>query len=309
MQRFGVRFGVKPRGFCAHDCDKHYKWILYRHEYGTEVSDEVLNAFSVDLEDWFCVANMEKVFPRDSWESIPLRVESSSRLLLEILESAGVKATFFVLGWIAERCPELIERIYEAGHEIAVHGYAHARIAALDPTDFEADLDRALDAVSRIVPRSAIRGYRAPSFSIMEKTSWALDVLASRGLRYDSSIFPAAGHPDYGWAEVSPEIHRLSNGLLEFPMTPGVGGGYFRLLPYFLTRRLIRRANNDGRPAVFYVHPWELDVEQPRVKLPATKRFRHYVNLRRTSARLRRLLSDFKFTTLSEVLDRYERKK
>ena len=265
----------------------------------------VQNVFSVDLEDWFCVANMESLFPREAWDAVPLRLDRPVELLLGLLDCVGVQATFFVLGWIAERLPGLIQRIRAAGHEIALHGYAHRRLTVMTRAEFEADLDRAIAAVSGVVPREALRGYRAPSFTIMKRTSWALDVLVSRGLRYDASIFPSSGHPDYGWPGFRADPHRLLNGLVELPMTPGTGGGYFRLFPYAWTRRLIRRLNARGRPPVFYIHPWELDPDQPRMKLPPLKRFRHYVNLKRTAPRLRRLLSDFRFGTAGGVLDEY----
>lgn len=262
----------------------------------------ILNVLSVDLEDWFCVSNMEAFFPYGMWDNAPLRLERSADTLLDILDSACVKGTFFVLGWIADRLPNLVNRIYRAGHEIALHGYAHRRITAITAEEFERDLDQALESISRIVPREFLLGYRAPSFTITERTAWALDILASRGLRYDSSVFPAAGHPDYGWAGHSANIHRLPNGLIELPITPWTGGGYFRLFPYSLTGHLLSGRNAQGHPAVFYIHPWELDTEQPRLKLPFFKRFRHYINLKRVAPRLKRLLSDFSFGTASEVL-------
>jgi polysaccharide deacetylase family protein (PEP-CTERM system associated) len=269
----------------------------------------MLNAFTVDLEDWFCVANMESVFTFSDWSAQELRVEDSTSDMLALLNRHNVKATFFVLGWIAERCPGVVRKIYDAGHEIGLHGYNHARLTTFADKDDKnnqkrlcEDLQRSFDIVSKIVPRDAVAGYRAPSFSITEKTSWALETIASFGLRYDSSIFPASGHPDYGWAEVPPYIHRLPSGLSEVPMTPGFGGGFFRLLLYSLSRRIPRRKNRRGQPAIFYVHPWEIDPEQPRVALPWRKRFRHRVNLKQTLPRLDRLLSEFRFGTVGEVL-------
>ncbi|MDR1943886.1 MAG: DUF3473 domain-containing protein [Synergistaceae bacterium] len=266
----------------------------------------MLNAFTVDLEDWFCVANMEEFFPPSSWDDVArdgLRIERSASALLALLGERGVRATFFVLGWIAERCPELVRKIYDAGHEIGVHGYAHRRVTRIDRGQFIADLARAVEVISGIVPREAIAGYRAPSFSVVERTSWALDAVASFGFRYDSSIYPASGHPDYGWAGAPQRIHRLPCGLVEVPMTPWFGGGYFRLLPYAVSRNIARRANRRGRPAIFYVHPWEIDPGQPRIKLPLPKRFRSYVNLDKTEGRLGRLLSDFRFGAIGDALD------
>jgi polysaccharide deacetylase family protein (PEP-CTERM system associated) len=275
----------------------------------------ILNAFTVDLEDWFCVGNMEGVFPPSSWRELELRLENPVALLLELLKKHGARATFFVLGWIAERCPEVVRKISDAGHEIGLHGYEHRRVTSMDRDTFEADLSKALDALLAAgVPRDKICGYRAPSFSIVEKTAWALDVIASIGLKYDSSIMPVAGHPDYGWprgrAPWTHYWHDKKNapwtpycqGIIEVPMTPGLGGGYFRLFPYMITKYIVKRANRRGRAAVFYVHPWELDPEQPRISLPLTKRFRHYVNLDKTAPRLERLLSDFRFGAIEEVL-------
>lgn len=271
----------------------------------TKGAGRILNAFSVDLEDWFCVANMEKIFPPSGWDGLPaenIRIRGSASIILDLLEERGVRATFFVLGWIAERCPDVVRKIYGAGHEIGIHGFSHRRITTIDRGIFEEDISRTLDAVSRIVPREAIAGYRAPSFSVMERTAWALDVIASFGLRFDSSIYPASGHPDYGWGGAPSCIHRLANGLVEIPMTPWFGGGYFRLLPYGLSRAVARRSNRLGRPAVFYMHPWEVDPGQPRIKLPALKSFRHYVGLGEARNKLKRLLMDFRFGPVGEVL-------
>ena len=264
---------------------------------------EIMNAFTVDFEDWFCVGNMENVFPPSCWRQQELRIERPVAYLLELLKKHWVRATFFVLGRMAERCPELVREIYDAGHEIGLHGYDHSRVTSMTGETFEADLQRAFDAVAAAgVPREAIAGYRAPSFSIAEKTAWALEALASSGLKYDSSIVPFSGHPDYGWKGVPKKIHRLPQGIIEIPLTLGFGGGYFRLFPYFLTKRIARKANRGGRPAIFYIHPWELDPGQPRIKLSPTRRFRHYVNLSKTAPRLEKLMSDFRFGTITEVL-------
>jgi polysaccharide deacetylase family protein (PEP-CTERM system associated) len=266
------------------------------------VNSEILNVFTVDVEDWFCVRNMEAVFPPSTWDDRELRLEGPVAFLLALLKKHGVRATFFVLGWIADRCPGLVRGIYDAGHEIGLHGYEHRRLTAMTRETFETDLRRAFDAVTRIVPRNAIAGYRAPSFSVVEKTAWALESLASFGLRYDSSIVPFSGHPDYGWKNCPVGIHRRSEGILEIPVTPWLGGGYFRLLPGFLSGWILKWANWRGRPAVFYIHPWELDPEQPRIRLPLVRYFRHYVGLSGTKMNLERLLSSFRFGSAEEVL-------
>ena len=265
-----------------------------------------LNAFTVDVEDWFCVANMESVFPPSSWDEQELRIERPVAHLLDLLKKHGVRATFFILGWVAERCPELVRKICDGGHEIGLHGYEHRRVTSMNRKTFEADLSRAFDSVLAAgVPRGAIAGYRAPSFSIVEKTEWALEVIASFGLKYDSSVVPFSGHPDYGWKNAPKVIHRLPQGIVEVPMTPGFGGGYFRLLPYAVTKWIAKQANRRGRPAIFYIHPWELDPGQPRpakASLSPVKRFRHYVNLNKTVPRLEKLLLEFRFGTIGEVL-------
>ena len=263
---------------------------------------DMLNAFTVDLEDWFCVGNMERIFPPHAWREQELRIERPAVRILELLKKHGVRATFFVLGWIAERCPEIVRKIRDAGHEIGLHGHMHQRVTSMTSGEFESDLRAAFDAVSSVVPREAIAGYRAPSFSVVEKTSWALDIIASLGLKYDSSIVPFSGHPDYGWKETPKAIHRLPQGIAEVPMTPCFGGGYFRLFPYTVTKYIGRQANRRGMPAIFYCHPWELDPDQPKIPLPPAKRFRHYVNLNRTEPRIDRLLSDFRFGSIGEVL-------
>ena len=263
---------------------------------------EILNAFTVDLEDWFCVGNMENVFPPSIWHEQELRIERPVEHLLELLKRHGVRATFFILGWIAERCPDTVRKIFDAGHEIGLHGYEHKRITLMDRNMFENDLRRAFDAVSKIIPREAVVGYRAPSFSVVKSTAWVLESIASFGLKYDSSIVPFSGHPDYGWNEVPNTIHHLPQGLIEVPITPCFGGGYFRLFPSALSGYIAKYANRCGRPAIFYIHPWELDPEQPRIELPRIKYFRHYVNLNKTKSRLEWLLSKFRFGPIGEVL-------
>lgn len=259
------------------------------------------NLLSIDLEDWFCVSNFDAMFDRSVWSSCELRVVASTRRLLELFERRGVKATFFVLGWIAEQAPELIREVAAAGHEIACHGYHHARLHQLDAVRFADDLARALTILRELSPRP-IAGYRAPSFSLTARTPWAPAVLREQGIRWDSSVFPFGGHPEYGIADAPLDPYWITDDLLELPMSvvevagkrlPCTGGGYFRLYPYSMSAALIRRCNAGGRPAIFYAHPWEFDPEQPRMPLSPIKAFRHYNNLDKTLARLDRLLGEF----------------
>ncbi|MCK4334407.1 DUF3473 domain-containing protein [candidate division WOR-3 bacterium] len=268
------------------------------------------NALSIDLEDWFCVYNLRGVVEKQDWNKQELRIGRSTRLILKLLSEHHTKATFFVLGWIAEQVPELIGEIEGHGHEIATHGYSHTLLTEMTPQSFEEDLKRALE-VTRVCTHQEILGFRAPSFSITDKTSWAFEILERNGIRYDSSVFPIAFHPDYGMPTAPLSIHKVGELLIEFPLScveilgrriPCSGGGYFRMYPYLLTRSLLKRCNREGRPAIFYFHPWEIDADQPRVELPRLKRWRHYYKLDKTLNRLDRLLSDFEFTSVKEVL-------
>jgi polysaccharide deacetylase family protein (PEP-CTERM system associated) len=265
------------------------------------------NALSIDLEDWFCAHNLG--IRIQDWQSCELRVSPNTMRILDLLDQHQTRATFFVLGWIAERVPELVQEIERRGHEIATHGYSHTLLTETTPAEFEADLCRALEVTRRLV-KQPILGFRAPSFTIINKTLWALDVLARNGIKYDSSVFPVRFHPDYGIPDAALSIHRIG-AMTEVPMSvarvlgrniPCCGGGYFRVFPYTVTRWLMRQCHREGRPVVFYVHPWEVDPGQPRVRLSFSKSFRHYMNLNRTLARLDRLLNDFEFAPLQEVL-------
>ncbi|MBN2037519.1 MAG: DUF3473 domain-containing protein [Chitinispirillaceae bacterium] len=269
------------------------------------------NAFSIDLEDWFCVHNFAEQIPFSEWKDKEFRLRKTAERLLSILEHHSVKATFFVLGWIAEKEPGLIQEIAAAGHEIASHGYGHLLAKTLTPATFEKDLSLSLEAIKACVS-SPVIGFRAPSFSIDHTTLWVFDVLTKYGIRYDSSLFPISFHPDYGVRNGVLSIYNVTESLIEFPMScfkaagmtvPCCGGGYFRLLPYAVTRYGIKKCNRENRPAVFYLHPWEIDPDQPRVpRIPAIKRLRHYANLHKTEDRLHRLLSDFEFATIASVL-------
>ncbi|HET7157759.1 MAG TPA: XrtA system polysaccharide deacetylase [Burkholderiales bacterium] len=271
----------------------------------------IVNAFTVDVEDYFQVSAMAPYIARDQWEGRECRVERNMDRILLMLAEHDTKATFFMLGWLAERYPQLVRRIAEGGHEVASHGYGHQRANELSVEALFADVERAkhlLEDISGV----EVQGYRAPSFSIGADNLWAYDCLSRAGHRYSSSIYPIA-HDHYGMPDAPRFMHRVRPDLLELPVTtmrmlernwPAAGGGYFRLLPYGVSRSLLRRVNRvDGEPAIFYFHPWEIDPEQPRVLgIDAKTRFRHYLNLTRTEARLRRLLSDFRWGRVDQVV-------
>jgi polysaccharide deacetylase family protein (PEP-CTERM system associated) len=269
-----------------------------------------INAFTVDLEEWFCThSNQGNI---EEWGRYQPRGVESTRRFLALLARGNVEATFFVLGWVAERWPDLVAEVAAAGHEIATHGYAHTMLARMTPDDLERDLERALKVTERITLRKIV-GYRAPFFSVTRATLWSLDVLRAMGLGYDSSIFPFAGHPNYGIADAPLDPYRHANGVIEIPLSCAVvagrrvpcgGGGYFRLLPYALTRRMIDRCNRDGRGVIFYIHPWELDPDQPRIGVGRLERFRHYHNLESTERKLEQLLLDYTFTSIRQLLGR-----
>ncbi|AUM00700.1 polysaccharide deacetylase [Rhodocyclaceae bacterium] len=266
--------------------------------------EPITNALTIDVEDYFQVSALAPHFPRSQWETVPCRVEANVERILELLARYDTVATFFTLGWIAERYPGLVRRIAAGGHEIASHGYGHERASAQTPETFLADI-RLAKAVLEDITGQDVAGYRAPSFSIGRDNPWAHDCIAQAGYRYSSSVYPVR-HDHYGMPDAPRFAWRLDNGLVEIPVTttrwlgrnwPAGGGGYFRLLPYAVSRWQIARVNRaEGQPAIFYFHPWEMDPEQPRVTEASAKtRFRHYLNLRHTEARLQRLLSDFRW--------------
>ncbi len=273
----------------------------------------VLNAMTVDVEDYFQVSAFDTVVRREDWSSMPSRVVANTRRLLELFDRHAVKGTFFVLGWVAERFPALVRDIGGAGHELASHGYGHRLVYEQSPEEFRADVRRA-KAVIEDAGGQQVRGYRAPSFSITDRSLWALDVLLDEGYAYDASIFPIR-HDRYGIPDAPRhrhEIRRAGGILLEAPGStvrlagmnlPVAGGGYFRLLPYRWTRWGIARLNQvERQPAIFYLHPWEIDPGQPRLNAAALSRYRHYRNLDKTHTRLERLLQDFRFTSMSSLL-------
>lgn len=275
----------------------------------------IVNAFTVDVEDYFQVAALAPAIERASWSQRESRVERNTGVLLDLLAARGIHGTFFVLGWIAERHPGLIRRIAAAGHEIACHGFSHQLIYDQTPDEFREETARSKGMLEEL-SGAAVIGYRAASFSITRRSLWALDVLIDQGFKYDSSIFPIR-HDRYGIPGADPRPAALAapsgRMLVEFPMSaasylgikvPVSGGGYFRLLPYFLTRSGLRQINGaGGRPFAFYLHPWEVDPGQPRVRVGWLSRLRHYTNLRRCESRLRRLLEEFHFAPMREVLE------
>jgi polysaccharide deacetylase family protein (PEP-CTERM system associated) len=273
--------------------------------------DGVVNALTIDVEDYFQVSAFVPYVARSSWEELPSRVEQNVDAILALLAERGVHATFFTLGWVAERYPQMIRRIVAGGHELASHGYLHDRASALTPDAFFADVSLA-KAVLEDIAGTETQGYRAPSFSIGEDNLWAYDCLARAGYRYSSSIYPIR-HDHYGSPDRSRFVHVANTHLLEVPIAtarlfgtnwPAGGGGYFRLMPYALSRWLIQRVNScDAEAAIFYFHPWEIDPEQPRIiGVDAKTRFRHYVNLERTAKRLRLLLRDFRWDRMDRVV-------
>ena len=272
----------------------------------------ISNAMTVDVEDYFQVSAFADRIDRDDWQALPCRVERNTERVLQLFADKGVSASFFILGWVAERYPALVRRISEQGHEVASHGYAHFRIHEQSAAVFRDDVRRA-KALLEDTAGTPVVGYRAASFSLNAKTLWAVDILAEEGHRYSSSVYPIR-HDLYGMPE-APRFafrHKGDSGLLEIPIStlramgrnwPCGGGGYFRLLPYGLTRRAMRSVNGkEGRPCVFYFHPWEVDPRQPRVERVSLKtKVRHYTNLNRMESRLGAVLEDFAWDRLDRI--------
>lgn len=280
-------------------------------EANPKVQADITNAMTVDVEDYYQVAAFEGAVTRNAWDEMPSRVEASTDRVLALFARHGVKATFFTLGWVAERYPGLVRRIVDQGHEIASHGYDHTRVNQLEPKSFREDVTRT-KAILEDTAGCAVTGYRAPTFSIGRDTLWALPILGEVGYRYSSSIYPVR-HDLYGMPEAPRHAHVVNGaGLLEVPVStvrilsnnfPLGGGGYFRLYPYALTRWAINRINQrDGMPYVFYTHPWEFDPDQPRQEgLSWKSRFRHYLNLDKVEARTGQLLQDFRWDRMDRI--------
>ena len=272
------------------------------------------NAMTVDVEDYFHVSVFEGVVRREHWPTMESRVQANTERLLELFDEYAVKGTFFVLGWVAERYPALVRTIVSSGHELASHGYAHRLIYDQSPEEFREDVRRA-KALLEDAGGVEVWGYRAPSFSITKQSLWALDVLLEEKYRYDASIFPIR-HDRYGIPNAPRWLHQVERAggrIYEVPGStirvgganlPVAGGGYFRILPYAWTKWGIARLNKlERQSAVFYVHPWEIDPDQPRLQVNALGRFRHYRNLHKTEARLRALMRDFHFAPLARVFE------
>ena len=279
--------------------------------------DKMDNLLTIDVEDYFQVENFKKVVKFSDWERHESRVAQNTEKMLEILTGTDAKATFFVLGWVGERYPRLVEKIHQAGHEVACHGYAHQLIYTQSKEEFRADLKKSKIILEDII-KEPVLGYRAPTYSITKESIWALDILMEEGFKYDSSVFPArrakGGLPE---AECYP--HRVYNHqdyIWEFPISivrilkhnfPFSGGGYFRLLPYGLVKSSIQSVNREGYPAIIYIHPWELDPKQPKVKADYISRFKHYVNIDKTEQKLTRVLDDFSFRPIRYFLNKEDK--
>jgi len=269
---------------------------------------------TVDVEDYYQVSAFNEVIAYNEWEEYESRVEKNTNNILDIFDDNNTKSTFFVLGWVAERYPHIVREIYKRGHEVACHGYSHQLIYNQSRSEFKEETLRAKQILEEITG-SAVIGYRAASYSITKNSLWALEILAESGFKYDSSIFPIV-HDRYGipTAPREPHIIKMKNELsiIEFPLStykilgmrlPVSGGGYFRLYPYQFTRHALKTINRQNNLFVFYLHPWEIDPQQPKIRASRLSRFRHYKNLEKCESRLRQLLKDFKFTTMKSLLD------
>lgn len=272
------------------------------------------NAITIDVEDYFQVAALAKWAPTKKWDDFPLRVENNTLRILDLFDQHNIKATFFVLGWIADRCPALVKAIVARGHELGSHGYSHQLIYRQTPEVFREETLRSKKLLEDI-GGEAVLGYRAASYSITQQSLWALDIIAEAGFRYDSSIFPVK-HDRYGIPGAIEIPHRLrtpaNHQIVEFPITalklpgyklPVAGGGYFRLFPYWFSRWALKKVNrSQQQPFIFYLHPWEIDPEQPALPATGLSKFRHYNNLEICEQRLKNLLHDFSFCTVKEIL-------
>ena len=274
----------------------------------------IVNGLSVDVEDWFQVGAFENTISREHWDGLELRVGDNVARILDLFDGAGVKATFFTLGWVAERNKAAMRAIVDRGHELASHGYDHTRVFTFSPAEFAEDLAKAR-AILEDAGGQSITGYRAPSFSIDARNRWAHDILAEQGYVYSSSVAPVV-HDHYGWREAPRFAFCPVEGseLVEIPVTTALlkgkrlaagGGGFFRVLPYVFSRWAIGQVNRERRPAVFYFHPWEIDPDQPRVAgAPLRSRIRHYTNLSKMEGKLSRLLGDFAWGRMDEIAQR-----
>lgn len=268
--------------------------------------NSITNFLTIDVEDYFQVSAFENDIDSRDWDTMEHRVESNTETILTLLRDHSVKATFFIVGWIADRYPSLVKTIHNEGHVIGCHSYWHRKVYRLSPEEFRADTLKAKTILENIIEEPVL-GYRAPSYSITAKSLWALDILMELGFKYDSSIFPIY-HDAYGIPDTPRFSYRHTNGLLEYPIStvrlwghnvPVSGGGYFRLFPYWITKLALTAINRkEGKPFVFYLHPWEIDPGQPRIKAGMKSSFRHYQNLHSTKLKLKHLLNTFSFSPI-----------
>lgn len=271
---------------------------------------EIINAMTVDVEDYFHVSAFENTIVKSNWDNMPLRVERNTHRLLELFEKHNVKSTFFVLGWVAKRCPELIKAIVEQGHELASHGFSHQRATEMTRAEFTIDVEQS-KKILEDVSGTQVLGYRAPSFSVNDSNTWIYEVLVEVGFKYSSSTYPIK-HDLYGVPEWPRFAYQREEGILEIPVptirknevNTGIGGGgYFRLYPYWLSKRRIDKFyQQEKQPYSFYFHPWEIDPQQPRVKdAPLKSKIRHYINLSAMEGKLEKLLQDYQWSTMKDV--------
>jgi polysaccharide deacetylase family protein (PEP-CTERM system associated) len=279
--------------------------------------NNVVNAISVDVEDYYQVEAFSNLISRDKWDTYPSRVAGNNEKILRLFDEHGIKGTFFVLGCVAERDPGIVNEIHAQGHEVACHGFSHRMILKQSRSIFKQETQKAKDLLEDIIGEK-VKGYRAATYSITKNNLWALEILMDSGFEYDSSIFPIR-HDRYGISDFRREPCLIRNGdrsIKEFPIStsrllggnlPVSGGGYFRLYPYMLTRWGLSSVNAEGLPFVFYLHPWEVDPAQPKIEgLGVATRFRHYINLDKTENKLKKLLDDFKLDRMDKVLDLQE---
>lgn len=274
---------------------------------------QIQNALTVDVEDYFQVSAFAENIDQKDWGNHPLRVANNTHKLLDMFDEYQLKATFFILGWVAERQKDLVLEIAKRGHEVACHGYSHQLVYNQSADVFKDETVRSKSILEDII-QQPVRGYRAASYSITEKSKWALDILAESGFIYDSSIFPVR-HDRYGMLDTPEHPYRLEtpagHSIIEFPLStakilnyrlPVAGGGYFRLYPYWLSKMGLQQINRQHKPFIFYLHPWEIDPDQPKISASWFSRFRHYNNLDKCEPRLRNLMMDFQFATAWDVL-------
>lgn len=265
----------------------------------------ITNLFSVDLEDWFTPLHLTRDLSDDILRSNEIRIEKSTLKLLELLDTKQVKATFFILGWIAKELPDLIKEISSRGHEIASHSYSHKILTLMSKEEFKKEIQLSLEAIDKAIGKP-VKGFRAPCFSVTNKNLWVFDVLKENGFIYDSSIFPFGDYPKEARNQKDKNFFKLKNGLIEFPIKavhlggvtiPFGGGGYFRLYPYSFFKKKALEINSKSEILNFYIHPWEIDEDQPKLNINPLAKFKHYINLDKTYSRLEKLLSDFHFTS------------